>query len=337
MREIIYFVLEKEQKLINNQEKNVVSENAKRAEISDFEKKEVRKALDEIAEGAMRGKRIDFVKKGAKKKTTKTTEIVEAAKTIPVEKSTPVKKNASVKKIAPVKKAVASISEKKVAPKEETVKERPTVSVIIPVHNGARYIDSAIHSVLGQTFRDFELIIVDDCSEDGTLRVVREFATDKIVVVSLKQKGGMAQARNQGVEVAQGKYIAFLNAQDMWQPEKLEMQLMLMEEKKCAFSYTGYVYSDEDGMPSGKAIRVPSVITAQQMIKTSIIWVSTVMFDMSVLSKTDVKMPATQNPKNATWQKVLKRVGRACGLNEIMVIRGYDAKIPFWKKVWRRV
>lgn len=338
MREIVYFVLEKEQKLINNQEKNVASENAKRAEISDFEKKEVRKALDEIVEGAMRGKRIDFVKKGAKKKTTKTIEIVKAAKTIPVEKSTPVKKNASVKRIASAKKAVAGISEKKVASKEEVTKERPMVSVIMSVHNGSRYIDSAIHSVLGQTFQDFELIIVDDCSEDGTLRVVREFSSDKILTVALTQKGGMANARNAGVEKASGRYICFLNARDMWQPEKLERQIEFMQDNGAAFSYTGYVYSDENGTPSGKAVRAPAEISGLQVSRVSSILVSTVMLDLSKLTKDDIMMPVSvRNPKTATWQKILKKTSRAYGLNEVLVIRGYDYKAPLWKRVWRRV
>lgn len=329
--------------MITRQEKSLVGETAKRAEVSDFEKKEVKRALDEITEGAMRGKRIDFTKKAPKKKAVAKTV---ATKTAAAEAVAPAKKVDDVKPRATrvkTKVSAAKPKAKKVEPvkkgvlKEEVIRERPTVSIIVPVHNGARYIDSAIHSVLGQTFQDFELIIVDDASEDGTLMVAKQFASDKISVVPLKQKGGMAKARNRGVEEARGKYIAFLNAQDMWQPDKLEMQIAFMEEKKCAFSYTGYVYSDEDGIPSGKAIRVPSVITAQQMIKTSIIWVSTVMFDMSILSKADIKMPATQNPKNATWQKVLEKVKRAYGLNEVMVIRGYDAKIPFWKKVWRRV
>ena len=338
MREIVYFVLEKEQKLINNQEKNVASENAKRAEISDFEKKEVRKALDEIVEGAMRGKRIDFVKKGAKKKTTKTIEIVKAAKTIPVEKSTPVKKNASVKRIASAKKAVAGISEKKVASKEEVTKERPMVSVIMSVHNGSRYIDSAIHSVLGQTFQDFELIIVDDCSEDGTLRVVREFSSDKILTVALTQQGGMANARNAGVEKASGRYICFLNARDMWQPEKLERQIEFMQDNGAAFSYTGYVYSDENGTPSGKAVRAPAEISGLQVSRVSSILVSTVMLDLSKLTKDDIMMPVSvRNPKTATWQKILKKTSRAYGLNEVLVIRGYDYKAPLWKRVWRRV
>lgn len=352
--------------MITRQEKDNSSENASRkAEISEFEKTEMKKALDEIVDGTMKekktkveskvvkksavmksasgGKRIDFVKKSPTKKKVATKETAESIAKKDVER--PVAKKAVKKAVARGTAKTPRASKPSRPPKvpghklveKKKLERSPLVSVILPVHNGARYIDSAIHSVLGQTFSDFELIIVDDCSEDGTVRVVREFASDKISIITLTQKSGMAEARNRGVEAARGRYIAFLNARDMWQPDKLEMQLAFMDENKAAFSYTGYVFSDENGIPSGKAVKVPPVITSQQILKTSGIWVSTVMFDLNILSEEDIKMPTTQNSKNATWQKVVKKVKRAYGLNEVMVIRGYDFKAPFWKKAWRRV
>ena len=214
---------------------------------------------------------------------------------------------------------------------------KENVSVCMASYNGALYIKEQIESILPQLSRGDELIIVDDSSEDGTLRVVREFSSDKIKTVALNEKGGMANARNVGVDEAVGRYICFLNAHDMWQPDKLERQLEFVREKDAAFSYTGFVYSDENGIPSGKAVRVPSEITNLQVARVSSILVSTVMLNMSKLTKNDIKMPAVRNPKTATWQKILKKVGRAYGLNEVLAIHGYDDRAPLWKKVWRRV
>ena len=383
-------------------------DDAKTAEVSEFEKKEVKKILDGIVGEAMgekkpvlggealageasvekalvkkasiektvtakkapvkktTGKRMDFAKKAPTKSSVVKKPVAKPAKKV-VLKETPKrevlqKEEASKKEMsqreilqkeeAPKKEmSQKEISQKEEASKKEVVlqevgtlrkkevpKRSPLVSIIVPVRNAARYIDNTIHSVLGQTFSDFELIIVDDCSEDGTLRVVREFSSDKILTVALTQKGGMANARNAGVEKASGRYICFLNARDMWQPEKLERQIEFMQDNGAAFSYTGYVYSDENGTPSGKAVRVPAEISGLQASRVSSILVSTVMLDLSKLTKDDIMMPVSvRNPKTATWQKILKKTSRAYGLNEVLVIRGYDYKAPLWKRVWRRV
>lgn len=325
-------------------------------------KKAVNDLIDEVSAGAkkmpakvapkkatvpkkpvsLNGKRMGFVKKNNVDELNRKLEEAKAKK----EKELAAKKSA-VKKTTAKKASVktritkSGLIEPKVSKTTKTAKtasaQPPLVSIIIPVRNGARYIDSTIHSVLGQTFADFELIIVDDSSEDGTLRVVREFSSDKIKTVALNEKGGMANARNVGVDEAVGRYICFLNAHDMWQPDKLERQLEFVREKDAAFSYAGFVYSDENGIPSGKAVRVPSEITNLQVARVSSILVSTVMLDMSKLTKDDIKMPATRNPKTATWQKILKKVGRAYGLNEVLAIHGYDDRASLLKKMWRRV
>jgi len=368
-------------------------DDAKTAEVSEFEKNEVKKILDGIVGEAMgekksvlggealageasaekalvkkasiektviakkapvkktTGKRMDFAKKAPIKSSVVKKPVAKPAKKV-VLKETPKREVLQKEEASKKEMSQKEILQKEEAPKKEVVlqevgalrkkevpKRSPLVSIIVPVRNAARYIDSTIHSVLGQTFSDFELIIVDDCSEDGTLQVVREFSSDKIKTVALTQKGGMANARNAGVEKASGRYICFLNARDMWQPEKLERQLEFMQDNGAAFSYTGYVYSDEDGIPSGKAVRVPAEISGLQAAsRASSILVSTVMLDMSKLTKDDIKMPvAVRNPKTATWQKILKKTSRAYGLNEVLVIRGYDYKAPLWKRMWRMV
>ena len=301
---------------------------------------------------APNGKRMDFVRKGNVEELNRKLEEAKKEEKPIESESTAEKPMLATKRMAAVTKKTATkkptvkkpVAQKPVVLKEpgfklakKAPKQPPLVSVIIPVHNGARYIDSTIHSVLGQTFSDFELIIVDDCSEDSTIRVVKEFSSDKISIVYLDHKSGMAEARNAGVKKASGRYICFLNARDMWQPEKLQRQIEFMQGNDSAFSYTSYVFADEDGMPFGKVAKAPAEISKSSLAKASVIWVSTVMFDLAKLTKDDIMMPDVKNAKTATWEKVLKKTGAAYGLNEVLTIRAYDHKVPLWKKVWRRV
>ena len=221
--------------------------------------------------------------------------------------------------------------------KKTGTKKASLVSIVVPAHNAASCIDDTIHSVLGQTYENWELIIVDDCSSDDTLEVLKQFKSDKIKIIALKKNVGAARARNRGVSAARGRYICFLDADDLWQPSKLERQIEFMKEKDCAFSFASYVFADANGRPNGKVVRVPATITYKQALKNTTIWTSTVMFDMKKLGKKDIKMPDVKSEDTATWWRVLKKVEKAYGVWEVMAIRGYDDMIPFWKKIWRRV
>ena len=221
--------------------------------------------------------------------------------------------------------------------KKTKTEKGPLISVVVPVYNAADFIDDTIHSVLGQSYENWELIIVDDHSTDKTLEVVRQFKCEKIKVIALARNTGVAKARNRGVSVACGRYICFLDADDLWQPSKLKHQVEFMKEKDCAFSYTSYVFADAKGRPNGKVVRVPGEITYRQALKNTTIWTSTVMFDMKKLLKKDLKMPDVKNADVAPWCRVLEKVDFAFGMKEVTVIRGYEAGISFWKKMMRRV
>ena len=294
--------------MITRREKPVTVGAAKKAEVSDFvsantTKKTVSKgAIDKVVPRAAapgKKKMMDFGRK-------------------------PVTKEMAIKKVAP----------KKI--KRTDRGRAPMVSVVIVARNAAKCIDSAIHSVLGQTYQDFELIIVDDCSEDQTLKVISGFSSDKITVISLSEKSGMAKARNAGIKKASGRFVCFLNARDMWQPEKLKRQIEFMRDNGSAFSFASYVFADENGRPSGRPVRVPTEISRLQSSRLSAVWASTVMFDLSKLNKEDILMTAAKNSKTATWKRVLKKIGSAHGLNEVLAIRGYDTNVPLWKKAWRK-
>lgn len=224
---------------------------------------------------------------------------------------------------------------------KKSVLKGPLVSIVMPAYNAAGFIDDTIHSILGQTYENWELIVVDDHSSDNTLEVLKQFKSERIRVIACKKNGGAAKARNRGVRASKGAFLCFIDADDLWQPSKLERQLEFMKETGAAFSFTSYVFADSKGRPNGKVVRVPSSITYKQALKNTTIWTSTVMFDMKRLSKKDVEMVDVRRGQDtATWWKVLKKVERAYGMREVMAIyRRSDGslssnKLTALKRTW---
>jgi teichuronic acid biosynthesis glycosyltransferase TuaG len=135
------------------------------------------------------------------------------------------------------------------------------------------------------------------------------------------KNSGAAQARNKGIRASKGAFLCFIDADDLWQPDKLTSQLDFMAETDAAFSFTSYVFANAEGKPNGKVVRVPSTITYKQALRNTTIWTSTVMFDMSKLTKDDVEMPDVKRGQDtATWWKVLKKIDKAYGMWKVMAI-----------------
>ncbi|MBQ3413623.1 sugar transferase [Candidatus Saccharibacteria bacterium] len=197
----------------------------------------------------------------------------------------------------------------------------PLVSVVMPVHNAEKYVGEAIQSVFDQTYQNWELIVVDDASSDGSSEVVSKFlSSDRVKLVCLPENGGAAKARNCGVREAQGELICFIDADDLWVKDKLSKQVAFMKKTGAAFAFGSYVFADASGRPNGKVVRVPATITYKQALKNTTIWTSTVMFDMRKLSRRDIEMPDVVSEDTATWWKVLKMVGEAYGLDDVVAI-----------------
>lgn len=221
------------------------------------------------------------------------------------------------------------------------------VSVVVPVYNAARFISDTVLSVKSQTYTNWEIILVDDGSTDNSVEVMNNLAaeinkgTDRVHVITAPNKLKAAGSRNLGVKNANGRYIAFLDADDLWFSDKLEKQLALMTEKDCAFSFTGYEFADEDGIGVQKIVRVPEKITYNQAVKNTTIFTSTVIFDLNKLSKEDIEMPDVGSEDSATWWKVLKKVPYAYGLNEALTLyrRGDSSlssnKLVCLKRTWK--
>lgn len=193
------------------------------------------------------------------------------------------------------------------------------VSIVVPVYNAERFLDETINTVLNQTYTNWELILVNDCSTDNSVNVIKKYKDKRIKLINNKTNSKAAISRNNGITKAKGRYICFLDADDLWDNKKLEKQVNFIKEKDCAFSFTGYEFADENGKPNGKKVFIPEKIDYSQALKNTTIWTSTVMFDMNKLSKEDIYMPnVPRGQDTATWWKVLKKIDYAYGLNEIL-------------------
>ena len=194
----------------------------------------------------------------------------------------------------------------------------PAVSIVMPSYNAARFILSSIQSVVAQTFKDWELLVVDDASTDETVELVRrEYASDtRVKVIALVKNSGAAVARNTAIAAAEGRFIAFLDCDDLWLPEKLSVQLAWMHDHDCAFSFTAY----ERILPSGEVlgkVGVPARTTYAKMLKTSVIGCSTAMYDTRFFGK--VYMPLIRMRQDfGLWLALLRRVDHADGISQVL-------------------
>ena len=196
------------------------------------------------------------------------------------------------------------------------------VSIVVPVYNAANYIEKTIEMVCRQTYKDWELILVDDASRDESAQVIENYIKNqgkRIRLIRKKVNQGAAEARNTGIDASAGRYIAFLDADDLWQKDKLEKQLAFMKEKNASFSFTGYEFADENATPLGKVVKVPEKISYNEALRNTTIFTSTVMFDMSKLDKDDVKMPHIKSEDTALWWQLLRNGVEAYGLNDNLV------------------
>lgn len=180
------------------------------------------------------------------------------------------------------------------------------VSIIMPSYNTAKYIAESIQSVLNQTYTNWELIIVDDCSTDNTDDVVKPYLIDtRISYLKNSKNSGAAVSRNRALREAKGKWIAFLDSDDLWLPEKLEKQIAFMKNNDYHFSYTRYIEIDEESKPNGKYVAGPKRITKHGMYNYCWPGCLTVMYDaekIGIVQISDLK----KNNDYAMWLKAIR-------------------------------
>lgn len=191
------------------------------------------------------------------------------------------------------------------------------VSVITPTFNSTRFVEHTIQSVLAQTMPRWELVIVDDHSRDDTAALLRTLAAQdaRIRVEILPTNQGPAAARNRAIELARGRYLAFLDSDDLWEPAKLERQLAFMQRCGCGFSFTGYHLIGEAGEILSKVARVPDQLTYEDYLRDTMIGCLTVMLDRQVIG--EVRFPDLRTRQDtALWLQLLRLHGPARGLPE---------------------
>lgn len=194
------------------------------------------------------------------------------------------------------------------------------VSVITPVFNAADYLAQTIESVLRQTYAEWELILIDDGSEDDSLKIALSYEAkdNRIKVIRKANNTGMAEAINSGCSEACGQYIAFLDSDDIWLPEKLENQVRFMWDKDCAISCTSYVQINADGTKEGRVFKAREKVDYRRLLLDCPVGHSTVMYDVAKLGKQRVPN-IRKRSDDALWLQILKIEPYIWGLQETLV------------------
>ena len=200
------------------------------------------------------------------------------------------------------------------------------VSIIVPVYRAQAFIAETIAMVRKQTYHNWELILVDDASPDDSAKLIQNMIDEKsteeerIRLIRKEKNEGAAKARNTGIALAQGRYIAFLDADDIWFPDKLEKELAFMKKKQAGFAFTAYEFGDENAKGTGKTVTVPEQLTYRKALSRTVIFTTTVIFDTKVIPKELIRMPEVESEDTATWWKILRAGYTAYGLNEVLAI-----------------
>jgi len=195
------------------------------------------------------------------------------------------------------------------------------IDIIMPAYNCAKYIKSAIESVKKQTYQNWRLIIIDDGSTDNTAQVIQSATNDikeKVELIKCKKNLGVAEARNLGIRKSTNRYIAFLDADDVWLESKLEKQLKFMKDNAYEFTYTLYTYCKNNRKKEVK--HFIKTLNYKQALKNTFILTSTVMIDTRVVPKELLHMPNVKSEDTATWWRILKQGYIAYGLEENLTL-----------------
>lgn len=194
------------------------------------------------------------------------------------------------------------------------------VSIVTPTYNCGRFIAATIESVLNQSYSNWEMIIIDDCSKDDTKEIVEEYCKkdSRIKYYLLKTNSGAAVARTEGIKLAKGEYIAFLDSDDLWDSEKLSIQYKFMEKNNYLIVCTQYEQIDEFGSKLNKVIKVKDKVDYNGVLLTCPIGNSTVMYNAEKLGKFEVPNIRKRND-DALWLLMLKKEKYIYGLDRTLM------------------
>lgn len=195
------------------------------------------------------------------------------------------------------------------------------VSIVTPSYNSEKYIADTIQSVLAQSFQNWEMIIVDDCSTDSTCAIVSRYATvdSRIRLLRQEQNAGAGAARTRSMKASTGRFIAYLDADDIWKPEKLERQVKFMLEKDCGFSCTSYEVIDDDGHKKGKEVHMLPKVNYRGFLTNNLLQTVGIMVDTDKVNKELLVMPNIRRRQDAaTWLQILKAGHECYGIDTVL-------------------
>lgn len=212
------------------------------------------------------------------------------------------------------------------------------VSIIMPTYKCGRFIEKSIRSVQAQTYQKWELIIVDDCSGDGTVDTVLELkkSDKRISLYQNKSNSGAAVTRNTALRNAHGRWIAFLDSDDLWEPTKLEKQIKFMVENNYAFSYHAYVEIDEQNKELGVKVSGKKLVNKFDMFSCCWPGCLSVMYDASKIGLIQIK-DIKKNNDTAMWLKVIRKADCYLLPECLGKYRRRANSItpkPLWKRIW---
>ena len=189
------------------------------------------------------------------------------------------------------------------------------VSIITPSFNSVKFIKQCIESVIAQTYTNWEMLIVDDYSADNSLQILKKYNDKRIQLIELDKNVGASESRNVAIRKAKGKYIAFLDSDDLWEPQKLEKQISFMETEDIAFSFSTYQPMSDDESKLYSIIHAPKIVTYSSYLKKTIIGCLTVVIDREKTG--GFEMPNIRSSHDmALWLLIMRRGFDAYGLDE---------------------
>lgn len=187
--------------------------------------------------------------------------------------------------------------------------QKELVSIITPVYNCEKLLSKTIECVLNQTYKNWEMLLVDDCTPDNSAKVIEDYVKrdSRIKYFKLEKNSGAAIARNKALSEANGRFIAYLDADDLWKPEKLEKQVEFMINNNYAFTCTDYEKITESGESLNKIIKIPKKVNYNLFLRNTIIQTVGVMVDTKITGKKLLEMPNIRRRQDAaTWCQLLK-------------------------------
>lgn len=194
------------------------------------------------------------------------------------------------------------------------------VSIIVPNYNSEKFIKETLDSVLAQTYQNWEMFVVDDCSTDGSVEIIRSYAEKdaRIRLVLREKNSGVANVRNAGIQLANGEYIALLDSDDVWTADKLARQVSLLQETGADLAYCSYDFIDENSTPLNKTFKVPEKTNFKKMLAKNVVSCSTAMITTDVL-KAHPFNPEYYHEDYVLWMELMKIPVAAVGDSKVLM------------------